>query len=96
MSCTYLAHHELESVLIIIITIIIVVSIVSIVIIIIIVINALVGLQAKYLPAKGKPGCESFTSDALKQSLAKYQEKCGRSSTTNHYLGVVANLRQVC
>ncbi len=65
-------------------------------IIIIIINNALVGLQAKYLPAKGKPGCESCTSDAFKQSLAKYQEKCGRSSKSAHYLGVVANLRQVC
>jgi len=64
--------------------------------IVIFLMHALAGLQAKYLPARGKPGCESCTSDALKQSLAKYQEKCGRSSKTDYYLGVVANLRQVC
>ncbi|KAL0041127.1 hypothetical protein WJX77_005756 [Trebouxia sp. C0004] len=48
---------------------------------------------AKYLPARRKPGCESCTSEALKQSLAKYQEKCGRSSKTDYYLGAVANLQ---
>ena len=81
LSCTYPAHHELDSV------------VTNIVVVFInIVTYALDSLQAKYLPAKGKPGCESCTSDAFKQSLTKYQEKCGRFSKTN----VVANLQQVC
>ncbi|KAL0043274.1 hypothetical protein WJX79_000069 [Trebouxia sp. C0005] len=50
---------------------------------------------AKFLPARGKFGCESCTSDAWEKSLAKYQEEYIDSPKTDHYLGVVANLRQV-